>query len=268
MKRYPYKTWINVLAWAVDTLVTVTLWTYYTVGFVILFSPFYIAAFLVFRKHPERSFQFLNSIFYKGFWFIVRILIPLNRWRIQEGIPDIRSSVIICNHVSYLDPLYMMALYSKHSTIVKSRLFAIPIFGKMLTLSGYIPSAGDSRFSRLMFHRLDRIDEFLAAGGNLFIFPEGTRSRDNRIGELNKGAFKIARLCKAPLAVLYIRNTDTLFRPGEFLFRTFEPNTITIEWLTTIHPDENGRLGSVNQLTEQVRTLWENHRQDVAQATM
>jgi 1-acyl-sn-glycerol-3-phosphate acyltransferase len=259
MKRYPYSTWMNALGWCVDAVVTVTLWTYYTLGFVVLFSPFYLAAFLVFRKSPEKAFQYLNSLFYKGFWLIVRLLIPMNRWKIQDGIADIRSSVIICNHVSYLDPLYMMALYKRHSTIVKSRLFAIPVFGTMLTLSGYIPSAGDSRFSKLMFHRLDRLDEFLASGGNLFIFPEGTRSRDNRIGELNKGAFKIARLCKAPLVVLHIRNTNRLFRPGEFLFHTLEANTIVIDRLADILPDENGRFGSVTHLAEQVKTLWENH---------
>ena len=45
-----------------------------------------------------------------------------------------------------------------------------------------------------MIERIDTMDNFLANGGNLFIFPEGTRSRDGTIGRLNKGAFNIARL--------------------------------------------------------------------------
>lgn len=258
MKRYQNNKWKNSIGWIVDTIVTVILWTYFTVGFVVIFSPIYIAAF-IFVKNPEKSFQYLNSLFYKGFWGIARVLIPLHKWHIPDDILNIRSSVIICNHVSYLDPLFMIALFKKHTTIVKSRLFAIPIFGKMLVLSGYIPSSGDQRFSKIMFDRIDRLDAFLASGGNLFIFPEGTRSRNNKIGELNKGAFKIAKLCKVPLVILYIQNTDKLYRPGEFLFHTCEANTITIEWLETIKPDINGKFGSISKLTEHVKTIWETH---------
>ena len=55
--------------------------------------------------------------------------------------------------------------------------------------------------------------DYLSSGGNLFIFPEGTRSRDGKIGKFNDGAFKIAKRFEAPIKVLQIKNTNGLFTP-------------------------------------------------------
>jgi 1-acyl-sn-glycerol-3-phosphate acyltransferase len=237
-----------------DLMVTLLLWSYFTVGFIIFFSPFYLAAFL-FSENREFSFQRLNHYFYKGFFLLVRILIPGQRWRIAGEIKSIRSSVIVCNHLSYLDPLLLISLFPRHKTIVKSTFFSVPIFGWMLKQAGYIPSTSEGSLSELMIERIDAMEDYLTSGGNLFIFPEGTRSRDGRIGRLNKGAFKIARLCRTPIKVLYIRNTNKLFTPGKFLFNTFVSNTITVEQITGLVPDYQSDKFSISDLMSQVRTL-------------
>ena len=108
-----------------------------------------------------------------------------------------------------------------------------------------------------MIQRIEEMDAYLASGGNLFIFPEGTRSRDGRIGQLNKGAFKIARRCRKPIKVLFIRNTNKLFRPGKFLFNTCSANTITVEPLASIEPDYQSEAFSISQLMFQVRSILE-----------
>ena len=240
--------------WVVDLVVTLLLWGYYTVGFLVFFSPFYVIRYF-FSRNREMSFQQLNHKFYKGFFFLVRVLIPKHKWRIDSDVSGIRSCVIVCNHLSYLDPLILISLFEKHKTIAKSSLFNIPLFGRMLKLSGYIPSTAEGRFKELMIQHVETMNDFLAAGGNLFIFPEGTRSRDGTIGSLNMGAFKIARLCKASIKVLFIRKTDALFRPGRFLFNTFVSNTITLELLQTMEPDYQNKAFSISGLMGQVHTL-------------
>ena len=87
-----------------DLTITLLLWTYFTLGFVVLFSPFYLAAYL-FSKNREISFQRLNHKFYKGFFFLSRVLIIGHKWNISDEVLSIRSSVIVCNHISYLDPI-------------------------------------------------------------------------------------------------------------------------------------------------------------------
>jgi 1-acyl-sn-glycerol-3-phosphate acyltransferase len=242
-----------------DLIVTLLLWSYYTLGFIFFFSPFYLTAYL-FSENRERSFQRLNHEFYKGFFLAARILIPWTKWRIQDEVRAIRSSVIVCNHISYLDPILLISLFEQHRTIVKKRFFNMPIFGRVIELSGYIPSSSEGDLSGLMIRRMEEMDSYLASGGNLFVFPEGTRSRDGTIGRLNKGAFKIAKFCKKPVIVLYVRNTDKLFQPGRFLFNTCVPNLVTVEQLASIEPDDQRTASSVSGLMSRVKILMEEER--------
>jgi len=110
-----------------------------------------------------------------------------------------------------------------------------------------------------MMQHIEKMGDFLASGGNFFVFPEGTRSRSGNIGDLNKGVFKIARLCKAPVKILRIRNSGELFRPGKFLFNTCVPIYITVELAGEIHPDYKGENFTVSGLTVQVRKLMEGN---------
>ncbi|MGD9503544.1 MAG: lysophospholipid acyltransferase family protein [Syntrophobacteraceae bacterium] len=240
----------------IDLLATLLLWGYFTVGFIVLFSPFYaLASIPVFDR--TRAFQWFNHLFYRGFFGLCRLTMPRQNWRIDPAIASIRSSVVVCNHASYIDPLLLISLFARHTTIVKNRLFSIPIFGRMLALSGYLPSDFQGPLAGRLIERLDQMPAFLATGANLFVFPEGTRSRDRTLGPFNPGAFKIARLCRAPLAVVRIENSDRLFTPGRFLFNTCQPNTISVRLLTQMTPDYDSAQFSIKELMDHVRALLE-----------
>lgn len=241
---------------AADFAITIALWTYFTAGFVLLFAPFYLLA-GIFAGNREQAFQRLNSRFYRGFFFLVRRLMPGHRWHIQAEVRDIRSSVVVCNHRSYLDSILLISLYGRHNTIVKSRLFDIPLFGKMLQWSGYIPSSAEGRFAEMMVQRLEGMEAFLAAGGNLIVFPEGTRSRDGSIGPLNKGAFKISRSCRTPIKILYVSNTDRMFRRGSFAFDTRGPNNIGLELIGEVAAP-GGDKNALRSAMDRVRAMLES----------
>jgi 1-acyl-sn-glycerol-3-phosphate acyltransferase len=242
-------------------MVTLLLWGYFTLGFIVFFSPFYLAAYL-FSDNREKSFQRLNHHFYKGFFFLIRVFIPGQKWRVSDEIESIRSSVIVCNHLSYLDPLLLISLFKQHKTIVKSSFFSVPIFGWVLRQSGYIPSTSEGKLSELMIESFDTMDDFLTSGGNLFIFPEGTRSRNGTIGRLSKGAFKIAKLGRTPVKVLFIRNTNKLFTPGKFLFNTMVSNTISVEFIAGIEPDYQSESFSISNLMSQVHSLLDAQKEN------
>ena len=240
----------------VDFGVTIVLWVYFTLGFVVFFGPFYLLAMIM---GPDRHlrFQKLNHLFYRGFIKICRLLMPRQQWRIDPRLAGVRSSVIVCNHISYMDPILLIAQYARHTTIAKNRLFGFPILGWLLRNSGYLPSASQGKLADLTSRRLAAMPAFLASGGNLIVFPEGTRSRDGTVGDFNAGAFKIARLCRAPLAVVRIRNTNRLFTPGKFLFNTCSANTHTLELLAQLTPDYGGTNFSLTDLMAQVRAILE-----------
>ncbi|MEN8243278.1 MAG: lysophospholipid acyltransferase family protein [Thermodesulfobacteriota bacterium] len=239
-----------------DLMVTLLMWFYFTVGFVLLFAPQFFAAYLFSASH-ESAFQRLNHNFFRGFFLLLRSLTPSIRWRISNKIKSIRSSIIVCNHLSYLDPLLLISLFPRHKTIVKGRFFKVPVFGWMVKQSGYIPSTAHGGLSALMIEGIESVEGFLESGGNLFIFPEGTRSRDGAVGRLNNGAFKIARRCQAQIQVIKIGGTGKLFVPGRFLLNTLVPGTITVEQITVVEPDYgNGRF-SLSKTMSQVRSLLE-----------
>ncbi|MFN2353949.1 MAG: lysophospholipid acyltransferase family protein, partial [Desulfopila sp.] len=116
----------------------------------------------------------------------------------------------------------------------------------------YLPDSGTGKFSAMMVKQMDTMREYLQAGGNLFVFPEGTRSRDGTFGELNTGALKVARLCRAPIYVLQVHNTDKLFTPGKFLFQSRRTNTISLNLLERIEPDYTNTPPTTAELKRQV----------------
>ena len=246
---------IHFLKRIVDLLVTLIIWIYYIPGFLLFFSPLYLAAF-VFSSNREIAFQRLNSLFYRSFFFIVRALVPGLKIRVQDGVTSIRSSVIVCNHLSYLDPILLISQFPKHKTIVKGIFFKVPIFGWMLKTSGYLPSSVGGMASSGIMENMERMGDYLSSGGNLFIFPEGTRSRDGKLGKFNDGAFKIARRFGAPIKVLQIKNTNVLFTPGKFLFNTCNQNTIEVRLIGDLNPDYDSDIFSISGLVDQVRSLY------------
>ena len=161
----------------------------------------------------------------------------------------------------------MISVFERQKTVVKSGFFRVPVFGWILRSAGYIPAVAGGLHSGLMAERIERLGSFFTAGGVLFIFPEGTRSRDGRIGRLKWGAFKIAERFQAPVDVVFIEGSQRTFAPGRFLFHTRTANTIRIEWL--------GRIEAVDsvttaQLAEQVHTaqsLMEKRRKSIAAAS-
>lgn len=248
---------VNFLKSINDAVITSLLWFYFLLGFIIFFSPLYITAF-IFSTNREHSFQALNHYFYKGFFLWAQFLIPGLKIKAQDDVLKIRSSVIVCNHLSYLDPILLISIFKRHRTIVKSAFFNVPIFGKVITISGYIPSYAGGEFSSILIEQMNTMKNFLASGGNLFVFPEGTRSRDGRLGKFSKGAFRIARHLKAPITVLRIKDTNRLYQPDRFLFHTTRKIAIEIDVIGKIVPDYESAEGSVTSLIKQARSIFEN----------
>jgi 1-acyl-sn-glycerol-3-phosphate acyltransferase len=239
-----------------DFVVTVLLWMYYILGFLLFFSPFYLYA--LFSSGKETDFQKWNYRLHRSFFALLRILVPKVKWHISDEVLALRSSVIVANHLSFLDPILFVSLFERQKTIVKSDYFRYPVFGWILKRSGYVPSFAEGLFSASMIDQIKAMREFLAAGGNLFIFPEGTRSRSGRIGPFDKGAFKIAKLCQAPhIRVVLISNTQKLFPPDRFLFNTHDATLIKVELAGSIEPDYGSEAFSLTAMTDEARALME-----------
>lgn len=106
-------------------------------------------------------------------------LLARRRFEGLEYIPDSGPVLVVCNHVSYLDPIYT-GVFVRHRGriprfLAKAGLWRVPVFRQVLTDAGQIPvyrgqpEASDS---------LRAADEALSAGKAVVIYPEGTITRD------------------------------------------------------------------------------------------
>ncbi len=237
-----------------DFAMTLILWVYYILGFFFFFAPFYIYFFFSPAKR-ESAYQQLNCTLHRSFFALLRTLAPRVTWQVSPAVRALHSSVIIANHQSFLDPILFVSLFPRQKTVVKKRYFSVPVFGWILKTSGYIPAlAGDSG-SDILWEQVGKMKGYLNNGGNLFMFPEGTRSRDGRVGAFDRGAFRIAKLCTAPLQVVVLRNTGRLYIPGRFLFNTRERFTISVELAGTLKPEYGSNTFSLSGVMTQAHTL-------------
>ncbi len=241
---------------AIDFFITILLWGYFLFGYLFLLLLFYIPAY-IFSENRAGALQNLNHVHLKIFFAWTRLLIPRTKFAIQKEVREIHSSVVVCNHISYLDPILLISIFQRQRTIVKNTFFQVPIFGWFLRNSGYVPSAPSEMMGPAMINNLESIKEHLAAGGNLFVFPEGTRSRDGKLAPFNKGVFSIARYCNAPLKLIYIKNTNKLFRPGLFLFNARDFIKIQVELISFLEPDYKGNNFSISAVADETRRLYE-----------
>ncbi|MBN1365187.1 MAG: 1-acyl-sn-glycerol-3-phosphate acyltransferase [Syntrophaceae bacterium] len=244
------------LHFIIDLSVTLILWFYFMFGylFILLFSfiPIYI-----FAKNRAATLQYLNHIHLKVFFALTRLLIPRAKFDIPDNIRKISSSVIVCNHLSYLDPILLVSLFRRQKTIVKNTFFKVPIFGWFLKNYGYISSGSEKMNGSAMIGNLEDIKQHLSTGGVLFVFPEGTRSRDGNLAPFNKGVFTIARYCNAPLKLVFIKGTNKLFQPGHFLFNTHDHSEIQLELIGSLNPDYKSSNFSISTVADEARKIFE-----------
>ena len=163
-----------------------------------------------------------------------------------------RGTVVVCNHISFLDPLLLLSLLPRPITIVRPDFFRVPIFGWLLRGAGFL---GPDLFAEGQ-PWVERIARHLRAGGNLLIFPEGTRSRDGSLAPFKKGAFYLARVLATPILVLRVRGTNHLFAPGRLVFDATATEPIEVRQLATLSPAE-AEAETSHELTQRVRELYE-----------
>jgi 1-acyl-sn-glycerol-3-phosphate acyltransferase len=118
----------------------------------------------------------------------------------KDEFRNIHSKIIIANHPSLLDFVYIMSLVPNSTCIVRGGLTHTPLRG--VIKQAYITNTTD--FDDVLVECKKLTDK----GCNVIIFPEGTRSP--RIGQNNykKGAARIALYCGCDVQPMFIGGSD------------------------------------------------------------
>ena len=230
--------------------ISLLLWAYFIGAFVAGYWLIFLVAGIL---RGSRGLGWAVRTYTQGFIAAVRIAIPQLRWVVpsRRELHLTKGTVVVCNHLSFLDPLLMIALIPRLITIVRPDFFRVPIFGWLLRGAGFLAPELFSTGQPW----IDRVARHLQQGGNLLIFPEGTRSRDGRLGPFKKGAFYLAKHLSAPILALRIAGTNHLFAPGRLTFDVDAKHTIEVRPLAVISA-EQATQSTTHELTTQARALF------------
>ena len=101
------------------------------------------------------------------------------------------SFLVMSNHQSLYDiPVLFHVLGANLRMITKAELFAVPIFGPAMKAAGFISIDRSNRARAL--ESLEIAKQKIAEGLNVWIAPEGTRSKTGALLPFKKGGFNLA----------------------------------------------------------------------------
>lgn len=134
-----------------------------------------------------------------------------------ENIPE-GPVLFVSNHQSNMDIAIICGFIDKpKGFIAKKELKKLPLINKWITLAGSIYL--DRENPRKSMEGILEGIKTLKNGHSLVVFPEGTRSRGDKMGEFKSGSFKLATKSKVPIIPLTIDGTYRVMEANKILIK-------------------------------------------------
>jgi 1-acyl-sn-glycerol-3-phosphate acyltransferase len=121
---------------------------------------------------------------------------------------DRRGLLVVANHPTLIDTVFLMAFVRHADCIVKSTLWNNPFTGGPVRAAAYLCSDNGPRL-------VDDCIGSLRAGNNLIIFPEGTRTPKSGTLQFKRGAANVALRGGRDLTPVVIRCTPSTLGKGD-----------------------------------------------------
>ena len=119
-----------------------------------------------------------------------------------ENVPKTGSNIIASNHRSYRDPVFgALRTRVPCSFMAKEELFhGNKMFVWLIKFMGAFPVVSGSGDMSVITTSVEKLEQ----GRNLMIFPEGTRSKDGKLGKGKSGVALIAAIAQVPVIPMAI----------------------------------------------------------------
>ena len=127
----------------------------------------------------------------------------------SELLRDDEGTIIVCNHPTLLDVVFLMSLLRNTQCVVKAGVWNNPFFRGVVRAANYIPNVGDPE-------RLIRdCAGALRQGNNIVIFPEGSRTVPGEQRRISRGFAHAALLESAPIRLVTIDCSPVTLLKGQ-----------------------------------------------------
>lgn len=132
--------------------------------------------------------------------FLNLLHVSIRKVENEDDYRNIHSKIIIANHPSLLDFVYIMSLVPNSTCIVRGGLTKTPLRG--VIKQAYITNTTTFEDMCLECKKLTDM------GCNVIIFPEGTRTPRHGKNNYKKGAARIALYCGCDVQPIFIGGSD------------------------------------------------------------
>jgi 1-acyl-sn-glycerol-3-phosphate acyltransferase len=138
-------------------------------------------------------------------WLLVHSVYRIEKEDIHH-IPTEGASLLVCNHVSFVDALIIGAVSPRPIRFVMHHfIYEIPVLKAIFKAGRVIPIASPRDDIELLRASYDSIDEALNNGELVCIFPEGTLTPDGEIHQFKNGMERIIKRTPVPVIPLALR---------------------------------------------------------------
>jgi 1-acyl-sn-glycerol-3-phosphate acyltransferase len=184
-----------------------TAWNYLLLGLGVLLFAFIcfawaIAASLLWPLLPARTGRRIGRLgAMYGFRAFTSTMEALGAWRLDlaelESLQGAGAMIVAPNHPSLLDAVIMVSRMPEAVCVMKGSLLRHFLLAPAARLARYVPN--DS-----LLKLVTRAGEELRGGGQLLLFPEGTRTVGHPIGPLTEAVGAISRRTRVPVQTVII----------------------------------------------------------------
>ncbi|MEQ9562923.1 MAG: 1-acyl-sn-glycerol-3-phosphate acyltransferase, partial [Woeseiaceae bacterium] len=152
--------------------------------FLVLAAMNAVVALYIYTLLPEFLMRFVV-------WILINTLYRI-RTSGRENIPPSGPALLVCNHVSFVDALVVGGSIRRPVRFVMYyKIFEIPLLRFLFRTAKAIPIAQAKEDEALLTQAYDKIDDELAAGQIVCIFPEGAITRDGKVHSFRPGVERI-----------------------------------------------------------------------------
>jgi 1-acyl-sn-glycerol-3-phosphate acyltransferase len=112
------------------------------------------------------------------------------------------GQIILANHPSLIDVVFLIGFTPQATCIVKEALFRHPFTRWPVSAAGYVSNTST-------YSMVERASQALQDGENVIVFPEGTRTTPGRPMQFHRGAASIAVRAARVVTPVFIRCEPT-----------------------------------------------------------
>ncbi len=168
------------------------------------------------RRTGERLGRFFLHQLFRKFVIYLRLsdLVRADLTAL-DALGDLKHSFIAApNHTSLWDVVFIIARLPSAVCVMKKPILMNPLLGGGARLAGYIANDGMTRMIR-------DASRSLTEGGQLLLFPEGTRTRPDArwVNPIKGGCAIIAARAQVPVYPIFIRSNTRFLQKGWPLWR-------------------------------------------------